>query len=147
MASRTFTAAVAALPQLTPPAALIHSGPRVEVLLYRGSYEPQVKGLALIDTGSGHSVIALEAVKLLRLPAVGEALVQTQGGPRDATLYPCELHIEDSGLPRIRLVSAVGSPYLVRSGLAAIIGRDALKNARFVYEGLTGRFTLEVPGV
>lgn len=112
-----------------------------------GHHTPHVSGPALIDTGSGHCVIALETVRHLGLQPVGETIVETQGGARPSSLYPVEMTVEDGELPPIRRPGVVGSPYLMRSGLAAIIGRDALEGVRFTYDGVTGTFTLDYPGV
>ena len=139
LTSREFEA-VTELPGQSKQVALIRKGPRLPIQVAKPQTSNAAECVAMIDTGAGHSAIAMEVVKHLGLRKVGEIDVQTQGGPQTLPVYRVDLYIED--LSRVQIFSALGSPWIAKLGLGALLGRDALRNGSFTYDGLRGRYAL-----
>lgn len=142
MTSREFEAVVEIATQ-TKQVALIRRGPRIPIHVARPNTSAATEGEALVDTGAGHSAVAIEVARHLSLRMVGETNVQTQGGPTILPVYRVDLYVEDLG--RIKIFNALGSPWISKLGLAALLGRDALRHGSFIYDGMNGRYTLRLP--
>lgn len=95
---------------------------------------------ALIDTGSGRSLLETGLAEELKLDPVGRVEVDT---PSSKDLPAFEY--------LVRFWIGVGAPIEVRAlgaplpvpGLRALLGRDVLACARLVYDGPADRFSIE----
>jgi hypothetical protein len=100
-----------------------------------------VAGIALIDSGASMTAVDDNALKQLGVAPVGIAPVLTPSGSARQLLYPADIVI--TGMPgRHSFTQVIGTPHLAAQGIVALIGRDVLRNALFVYNGSTGQFTL-----
>lgn len=99
-----------------------------------------VDGLALIDTGATHTCVDEAAAGRAGLNPIDHATISsaTHSAHR-VNVFAGE--IEVAGLGRNRLPRAMGAT-LESQGLLAIIGRDALGSAVFIYNGPSGSFSI-----
>lgn len=106
-----------------------------------GSPAPKpVTGFALIDTGATCSCFDNSSALKAGLPTVGKSKMATASHPEnDAPLYAGKLLLP--GL-NVDLEAGFGVELSGIDGVVALIGRDLLKNAIFVYNGPDGTFTL-----
>ncbi|MGC2035271.1 MAG: aspartyl protease family protein [Thermoplasmata archaeon] len=97
--------------------------------------------MALIDTGSGRSIIQHDVAEELGLNAVGSVQIDT---PSSTDMRVMEYWVRFSFDPASSVqVKVIEAPLQVRS-VRALIGRDLLAGGRLVYNGRHGEFTLEL---
>jgi hypothetical protein len=105
---------------------------------------PPVRVLALVDTGSGRSILQHDLAEELRLVAVGAVEIDTPSS-QDMPVqeYLARLWLDGSTSVELRVLEA---PLRVPR-IRALLGRDLLAFGRFTYDGPGSAFTLEVrPG-
>jgi hypothetical protein len=135
-----------------PNARLRERGPRLTV---RVSPEPEpsaregsapgrpafVWAEALVDTGSGRSLIQSSLADELGLRPIGRVEVDT---PSSTDLTTLEFAVRFSFAEGPGIASRVlGAPIPV-PGLRVLLGRDVLARARLVYDGRADRFALDL---
>ncbi len=130
------------------------NGPRVSVsvgvsqaaaaaLITSGQPVPAaVPANALIDTGASGSVITRDLAQRLGLQPVGVTLVNTPSGTNvQASMYAVRLMLS----PTVVFETTATEAESIRAqGLDALIGRDVLSQAVFVYIGYVNQFTIAV---
>ena len=102
---------------------------------------PGVRVVALVDTGSGRSLIQPAVARELRVPSVGRVQIDT---PSSTDLPAREFDVRfwfDSDTSVA--VRALEAPLPV-SGIRAVIGRDLLAAGTFSYDGRSGAFLLDL---
>lgn len=101
----------------------------------------EVKGLALIDTGASVTCFDQEAAEMAGFPVSGTSTMASATHARKTvpTYLGCGLEIK--GFMRLYVARAMGVK-LESQGLIALIGRDALHKAVFIYNGAGGAFSL-----
>lgn len=100
-----------------------------------------IEVMALIDTGSGRSIIQHDVAEELGLNAVGSVQIDT---PSSTDMRVMEYWVRFSFDPASSVqVKVIEAPLQVRS-VRALIGRDLLAGGRLVYNGRHGEFTLEL---
>jgi tetratricopeptide (TPR) repeat protein len=133
-------------------------GPRIKVVLWvhpdkeaelKATEQPLpdfIRGDALIDTGTSHSIIRTDLAETLGLTRIGDASVKGAGsGNIVSSEYTLSIVILDpdegmvNGVPL--QLSAITSD-LEGQNLSCVIGRDALSLAEFRYDPLHGKFSL-----
>ena len=118
------------------------AGPLFRVSLMDREASNNVAGAALLDTGARQTCFDENVARTLGLPVVDEAVLRTPSG--DEQLRPCftgTLRLD--GFGNLGVERAVGCS-LAELGLIALIGRDALSAAVFVYNGADGSYSLSV---
>lgn len=140
---------------LPPQAVLAQRGPVVQVtvsvgqqiaaqvLQEGGELPPPVSGLALIDSGATGTCIDEEAAQQLKLPVIDVVKISSASHSEvEQSVYP--IQIEVVGLPvTVNAPRAIGAP-LKSQGICVLIGRDVLQHCMFVYNGLSGSFSLSI---
>lgn len=108
-----------------------------------------VTGIALIDTGASVSAVDEAALRQLTVQPTGIVTVGTAGGQQQQAVYPARFVFPGSGLPSFELSEVLGAdltgqtiPGPTPGSLVALFGRDILSRFVFIYNGLTGTFTL-----
>ena len=103
-----------------------------------------VSGVALIDTGASLSMVDSSAIEQLRVSPVGSVTLGTAGGTSQSALYPIRLAIVVPPNPPVVAASMaqIAAGPLRQQGLLCLLGRDLLQHALFVYDGVSGRFTI-----
>lgn len=96
---------------------------------------------AMVDTGSGRSVLKRGVPHRLGLTPVGEVEIDT---PSSVDVPALEYFVRFwfDGLPAVE--EKVMEAPLPVPGLEALIGRDILADAKFGYDGRRGEFSLEL---
>lgn len=114
-------------------------------LLRRGDQPPApVEGMALVDTGASQTLVDSRVIEQLDIPPVGVQRMRTflSGEPVPLSTHFTSIRLGDER-PWDGLV--VAAPLAVqRPETIALIGRDLLRRARFVYEGRDGRIRIEL---
>lgn len=142
------------------PAGLVTGGPLLQVeisvatelaehLTSQGKPVPKpVSGWALIDTGATRTAIDETVVRELALNSIDTVTLATASGSREAGVYACVLHFASGAIPNVSASRATGVDLagqdLDGKPLIALIGRDVLSGAVFIYNGLLGQFSLSV---
>jgi hypothetical protein len=99
-----------------------------------------VAGKAMIDTGASISAVDDSVITSLGVQPVGIATVLTPSGGAQQNQYPVRFMFPGTGLPGLNVNLAIGS--ILRSqGIVALIGRDALSDVVFIYNGPGGFIT------
>ena len=99
-----------------------------------------VEGLAIVDTGASCTCIDQDAANRAGLNVIDRGSISSAShSAHSVPVFACE--IEVAGLGKLRLRRAMGVT-LANQGLIAVIGRDALGSTVFVYNGLTGHFSI-----
>lgn len=136
------------------PDGLVVTGPKVGVQLEvptalakqlgtTGQQVPApVTGNALIDTGATRSAIDRSVVTSLGLNPVGIVTLGTAGGMSQQALYGLRLVIP-SIKATVDFESVTGCD-LSGTDLIMLIGRDVLRIALFVYDGVSGQYTIAI---
>ena len=139
--------------EMPPSQALMEAGPRLPVaiaptdehfsaLANQGKPLPApVNGLAMIDTGAARTAVDVDAAKQAGLIAVDSGVVHsaTHENAR-APVYMCKFLFPGWSM-QISPATVLGLS-LASQGLVALIGRDALSQCIFVYNGSDGRVSL-----
>ncbi|MGA7922400.1 MAG: aspartyl protease family protein [Thermoplasmata archaeon] len=94
---------------------------------------------ALVDTGSGRSVIHPEVARRLDLTPVGSVEIDT---PSSTDVPAFEHWVRFWFDPTTSVEVKVLEAQLPVARLRALLGRDVLAQGRFLYEGKLGAFTL-----
>ena len=131
---------------------LIVGGPRIPVTIAvpdvtrrayekRGSPVPKpVTGFALIDTGATQSCFDNSTAAKAGLPMLGESMMASASHPATAVpVYSGRMLLPSLN---INVEAGLGVELASIDGLVALIGRDLLANAIFVYNGQEGTFSL-----
>jgi len=148
------TVRISNVPNPTPafPDGLFIAGSRIAVqlevasvlakqLAAEGKPIPQpVTGTALIDTGATRSAIDDRTVSKLGLSPVGLVKLGTAAGQKLQALYPLKLTLPQ--LARVIEFESVTGCDLSGTGFEMLIGRDVLRLGLFVYDGVSGSFSL-----
>ena len=110
-------------------------------MIERGETVPAaVEGLALVDTGASRTCVDQDAASRAGLNVIDRGSSSSAShSAHSVPVFACE--IEVASLGKIRLPKAMGVT-LANQGLIALIGRDALGSTVFVYNGLTGHFSI-----
>jgi hypothetical protein len=104
---------------------------------------PPIPVEALIDTGSGRSIIQRELARSLRLTAVGRVEFDTPGSVDVSALeYFARFWVGDS----VSFESKVIEAPLRVPRIRALIGRDILALGILTYDGRRRRFSLDFEG-
>lgn len=114
-----------------------------QVVQAGGTVPASVTGLALIDTGASSTCIDADTATKMNLPVID--VVSMTSASHAATMqnvYP--IQIEIIGVPIIVNADRAMGAALSAQGLLAIIGRDVLQHCIFVYNSVTGSFSLAV---
>jgi hypothetical protein len=156
--SFSFQQSPGSLPQ-PGPQGLATNGPVIQVQIeipsalaasLQASGQPiptPVDGIALIDTGATITSIDVAILKRLSINPVGVANVGTAGGPKQQSAYPARFTFPGTPLPgfeipRVLGCDLTGQTVFNQRPLIALIGRDILSLAVFVYNGQAGMFSL-----
>jgi predicted aspartyl protease len=98
-------------------------------------------GAVLIDTGASNTCVDLEAAKAMGLPVIDMAKMTSATHDQvDCPVYPVQIQIV--GLPLAFQARRAFGAALKAQGFIALIGRDALASAIFIYNGISGEITL-----
>lgn len=111
------------------------------VMAERGEPIPAaIDGLAMIDTGASVTCVDEAAAGRAGLNVVDRGTISSAShSAHSVPVFACDIDV--AGLGRIRLPRAMGAT-LESQGLLAIIGRDALGSAVFIYNGPSGSFSI-----
>ena len=106
-----------------------------------------IEGAALIDTGATLTSIDVGILTRLGINPVGVANVGTAGGPQRQSIYPARITFPGTALPGFELHHVMGCNLKGQTvkdqmPLCALIGRDVLSRAVFVYNGSAGMFSI-----
>ena len=97
-------------------------------------------GFALIDTGASYTCIDQAAADRINLAVVDQAMIASAShAAHRVPVFAGEIEIASLG--KIRVLRAMGAT-LECQGLIALIGRDALADTIFVYNGSDGSFSI-----
>lgn len=100
---------------------------------------PPVTGSALIDTGAGASAIDRQVPGKLGVSPIGTTNVSTPSGQSPHNLYP--IRVVWAGLLTLDYQAVIDAD-LAPQGLVALLGRDFLERALFIYDGPNGEFRI-----
>jgi len=128
---------------------LIARGPRLPVTVTAdepsigidGSPPPRRTVDALIDTGSGRTIIQAALAAELHLRPVGRVEIDTASSV-DVTAEEYAIALEVGGHRPIRVRALAAA--LPVPDVRLLIGRDALAHGRFVYDGRRSEFAFEL---
>lgn len=105
---------------------------------------PPVPVPALIDTGAGHSAISGTIARHLGLLPVGEALISMPDRePRAVRTVRYAVQIVLPALNTVFDVTVIEAQF--DESIGAVLGRDILASAIFLYVGATGHCTISFP--
>ena len=99
------------------------------------------RGPCVVDTGASLTGVDLGVAQALGLPPFTTAVVCTPTGTEERSVYVVRLEFPGSGLPTRDPARVLGVD-LEPLGLAALIGRDFLRELVMVYDGTAGTVTL-----
>lgn len=115
------------------------SFPTIEALKLEKKDVPQIKVLALFDTGAQTTAISQKVVDQLKLVARGTAKVYTSQSNKIVNEYDIALEFDsDMYLNTLRVLGAD----LQDHSIDCLIGRDVLQFGQFVYDGPKKKFML-----
>jgi hypothetical protein len=145
--------------QKISPAVLAQHGPIIDVIIsipqaLAELYTRQSKtiptpkiGIALIDTGATRSCVHAAIMQNLGVNPIGVAISGTAAGQVPHDLYPAHFAFPAARI-EIDFTSVVGvnltGQEVNGKPIVALIGRDVLSLGIFVYNGLTGAFTIAI---
>lgn len=108
----------------------------------RGRKIVQISGTALIDTGANRTCFDVSTAKKLGLPITDSATMTS--ATHDKVEVPVyEGRLITDGFITINCEQALGAN-LEKQRLIALIGRDVLERACFIYNGPEGNWTLAI---
>ncbi len=115
-------------------------GPIVQATIY-GPNGQSVTGNAMIDTGADSTAVDYNAMVELGLEPTGSMYAQgvTSDGITIPT-YALRMSFPGSGFPDAEFDRVAATPHLGPLNLLVLVGRDVLNDAKFAYDGPTGRF-------
>ena len=117
-------------------------GEKLQAMAERGETDSPkaMDGFALIDTGASYTCIDQAAADRINLAVVDQATIASAShAAHRVPVFAGEIEI--AGLGKIRVLRAMGAT-LECQGLIALIGRDALADTIFVYNGSDGSFSV-----
>ncbi len=107
----------------------------------------RIKGLALIDTGASISGVEEQDLQSLGLNSNGTMGLHVTGSSSIAQTptYVCQIEVSGVTLLAPFILTVTGNPpnSLHNQGLVMLLGRDFLKDYRFVYDGKEETWILE----
>jgi hypothetical protein len=104
----------------------------------RPSHDP-IEVEALVDTGSGRSIIQRELARSLALAPVGSVQIDTPSTTDLPVLeYWVRFWFDSAASVEVKVLEAP----LPVARIRALLGRDVLAQGRFVYDGVRGEFSL-----
>ena len=125
---------------------LARSGPVIPVIIsHPNTTVPPVQGFAMIDTGATGTCFDVEAATRAGLPVIGNAKLTSASHANQP--MPVFAGVIQFSVTNINLNVEKGMGVNLTSldgNLVALIGRDVLKAAVFVYNGPDGHFSLSV---
>jgi hypothetical protein len=98
-------------------------------------------GYALVDTGASLTAVDESIASSLGIEPIGQMRLSTPTRSMPGWLYAVQLTCSGVGMPRLEVLDVVGCS-LQPQGFIALLGRNFLRNALFVYDGEAGVFTL-----
>jgi predicted aspartyl protease len=99
-----------------------------------------VSGWALVDTGASNTCIDAAAAVQMGLPVIDVCnMTSATHENTQQNVYP--IRIEFAGVPIVINADRVTGATLAPQGLLLLIGRDALQQCTFTYNGLAGCIT------
>lgn len=107
-----------------------------------------LSGTALVDTGATLTCIEESILTSLGLNPIGKATTGTANGPRPCNIYPATLVFPAQGwtldLGQVMGVNLAGQavPLDPPQPIVALLGRNVLERAIFIYNGITGFWTI-----
>ena len=138
--------------EVDPKNFIVRSGPAIypatlgllpEHIQIAGQREPLPEGptgAALIDTGATQTCFDTVAANSVGLPVVGKGLMSSAShNNQEVPLFAGLLQIPGYG--DLKMYNAMGAR-LQDLGIVALIGRDALWDSIFIYNGVDGSFSL-----
>jgi hypothetical protein len=145
--------------EITPAGCIVSiaihvSAGRYQALTQAGQTPPQAfRGVGLVDSGASNTMIDHSVVQALGLQPTG--VVPTLTPSTGPTPHLCDQYDVSVWFPQApTLIQAQPSPHPIQLtlpvsgadfsafGFDVLIGRDILGHGVFIYNGLTGRFTL-----
>ena len=115
----------------------------------RETVPPPEIGFALIDTGAASSCVNQPVLAKLGLNPIGQTQVGTAGGPQQRSVYTARFEFPGFPLPSMNFTRLIGvdlsSQFMggdPTKPIVALIGRDVLQRAVFIYNGSAGSFTI-----
>ena len=124
------------------PDGLMMKGPLLLVTLSSVHEDgKKVEGLALIDTGATRTCVDIAKAEEAGMNVVGAGQINSAAGPRKVPLFAAKVEIKRVGVltsPRCLGVDLQGQDII------ALIGRDLLRRAVFVYNGTNGTVSLSL---
>jgi hypothetical protein len=147
------------LPALAPPDFLHRFGPiasvevhvpaaLAELLAQSDAPIPSpAAGWALVDTGAGTTCVDARVISRLGVSPIDVIAVGTAGGVQQQGVYPAALRFPGMEGMRIEFSAVLGvdlSGQVTPSAepLICLVGRDLLRSGLFMYNGMTGAWTL-----
>lgn len=107
---------------------------------------PPIEGIALIDTGAALTAVDASIFRQLGTNPVGEANIATAAGLARQFIYPVRFVFPGTPLPSFEIPQSIGCDLTGQAingkPIVALIGRDMLTHAVFVYNGTAGTFSL-----
>ena len=117
-----------------------------EFLLQQGKTPASVTGWGVIDTGASTTCVSKSVLEKIGGQPVSTKEVRTPGEKKELDVYPAKISFPATALVRnfdealcmIDLdIEYKGIP------IVAFLGREILSNCEFVYNGKTGKYSLE----
>ena len=105
-----------------------------------------ISGLALIDTGATISAVEKEIIESLGVKSVGTTSTSTANGVANHFLYPAKFRfptINDFEFDFNSITGVEFGGYTIdNQKVVALLGRDVLSTAIFIYNGTLGLYSL-----
>jgi hypothetical protein len=128
----------------------VHVPPQIaDVIVKAGQTVPKsVSGIGLIDTGATLTCIQEDILISLGLNPIGQVTSGTANGPKPCNVYPARIVFPTKGwtldLGQAMGVNLTGQtiPGDPPQPIIALLGRNLLQRSVFIYNGITGFWTI-----
>ena len=118
---------------------------RAALLAAKQPVPPPVRARMIVDTGASGTVIAESILHSLALTPTGTAEIltpSTRGTPVTCDTYDVLLAIEHAKYPLILGTAPIIASDFSGQAIDGLIGRDVLQECLFIYDGVSGTFSL-----